>query len=53
SGDIFSGRVDVCSGGMEAEGCLSKNGIRSRPLLGSICFGNFIGVPPIYGTFVL
>ncbi|MCI13354.1 hypothetical protein A2U01_0034471, partial [Trifolium medium] len=36
-----------------AEECLSKNEIRSRPLLGGVCFGIFIGVPLIYGTSVL
>ncbi|MCI26157.1 hypothetical protein A2U01_0047352, partial [Trifolium medium] len=33
SNDIFSGRVDVSSGSLEAEECLSKNEIRSIPLL--------------------
>ncbi|MCH96797.1 hypothetical protein A2U01_0017787, partial [Trifolium medium] len=27
------GRIDVFSGGLEAEECLSKNGIRSKALL--------------------
>jgi hypothetical protein len=54
SSGISSGRIDVCSGGLEAEECLSKNGIRSEPLfLNGVCFGNFIGVPPIYNTFIL
>ncbi|MCI91588.1 hypothetical protein A2U01_0112882, partial [Trifolium medium] len=33
SSDIFMGRVDVFYGGLEAVECLSKNEIRSRPLL--------------------
>ncbi|MCI13202.1 hypothetical protein A2U01_0034318 [Trifolium medium] len=53
SSDISMGRVDVLSGGLEADECLSKNEIRIRPLLDSVCFDIFIGVPLIYGTFVL
>ncbi|MCI41868.1 hypothetical protein A2U01_0063102, partial [Trifolium medium] len=53
SSGFFSGRVDICSGGLKAYECLSKNEIRIRPLLGSVYFGDFIGVPPIYGTVVL
>jgi hypothetical protein len=33
------GWIDVFSGGMEDEECLSKNEINSRPLLGGVCFG--------------
>jgi hypothetical protein len=36
---IFLGRVGVFTGGLEAVGCISKNGIRSGPLLGSVGFG--------------
>jgi hypothetical protein len=50
---VFMGWVDVFSGGLEHVECLSKYGISSRPLLGWICFGIFIGVPLIYGVFVL
>jgi hypothetical protein len=39
SSDIFLGRVGVLSGGMEVVECLSKNGIRFRPLLGGVSFG--------------
>jgi hypothetical protein len=39
------------SGGMKTEECLSKNGIRSRSLLGSLNFGIFIDVPLIYDIF--
>jgi hypothetical protein len=39
------GQIDVFAGRMEADECLSKNGIRGGPLLGSLCFGIFIGVP--------
>ncbi|MCH83670.1 hypothetical protein A2U01_0004496, partial [Trifolium medium] len=42
---VFMGWVDVFSGGLKAEECPSKNGIRSVPLLGGDCFGIFIGVP--------
>jgi hypothetical protein len=52
SSDIFLGQVDVFSGGLKAKECFSNNGIRSRPLLGGVCFGIFIGVPLIYGAFV-
>ncbi|MCI33440.1 hypothetical protein A2U01_0054657, partial [Trifolium medium] len=41
--------VDVLSGGLEVEECLSKNVI-SRP---GVCFGIFIGIPLIYDAFVL
>jgi hypothetical protein len=51
SSDIFMGRV-VFSDNLKTMECLSKNGIRSRPLLGGVCFGIFIGVPRIYGAFV-
>jgi hypothetical protein len=47
------GRVDVFSRGQEDVEYISKNEIRSRSLLGRICFGIFIGVPLIYGAFVL
>jgi hypothetical protein len=47
------GQVDVYSSGLKVEGCLSKNAIRSRPLLGGVCFGIFIGISLIYITFVL
>ncbi|MCI60673.1 hypothetical protein A2U01_0081929, partial [Trifolium medium] len=53
SSDISMGRVAVLSGGLGAEECLSKNEIRNRPLLGGVCFGIFIGIPLIYGVFVL
>jgi hypothetical protein len=53
SSGVFIGRVDVFSGGIKAEKCLSKNEIRSGPLLGVVYFGIFIGVPLIYGVFVL
>jgi hypothetical protein len=43
--------VDVFSGSLEADERLSKNEIRNRSLLGGLCFGIFIGVPLIYGTF--
>jgi hypothetical protein len=36
---IFLGRVGVFTGGLEAVGGISKNGIRSGPLLGSVGFG--------------
>jgi hypothetical protein len=39
SSGVLLGWVDVFSGGLEAEGCISNNGIRSGPLLGSVCFG--------------
>jgi hypothetical protein len=39
SSDIFLDRVGVFSGGMEVVECLFKNGIRFRPLLGSVSFG--------------
>jgi hypothetical protein len=45
---IFSGRVDVWSGGVEVEDCLSKNEIRSGHFLGGICFGNLIGIYSAY-----
>jgi hypothetical protein len=48
---VTSGQV-VFSGSLEAEECLSKNGIRSIPILGGVCFGMFIGVPLKYGAFV-
>jgi hypothetical protein len=39
SNDVCMGWVDVFSGGLEDEECLSKNEISSRPLLGGVCFG--------------
>ncbi|MCI13198.1 hypothetical protein A2U01_0034314, partial [Trifolium medium] len=36
--DISMGRVAVFSGGLEADACLSKNGIRIGSPLGSVCF---------------
>jgi hypothetical protein len=39
-------------GSLEADERLSKYRIRSRPHLGGIGFGIFIGVPLIYGAFV-
>jgi hypothetical protein len=53
SSGIFVDRVDVFFGGLEAEECPSKNWISYGPLLGGICFSFFIGVPLIYGVFVL
>jgi hypothetical protein len=41
SRDIFLGWVDVFSCSLEADECLSKNGIGVGPLLGSVCFGIF------------
>jgi hypothetical protein len=41
------------SSGQVVEECLSKNEIRSRSLLGDVCFDIFIGVPFIYNTFLL
>jgi hypothetical protein len=51
--DVFMGRVDVFSGDLKVVECLSMNEIRSRPLLGGVCLGIFIGVPLIYGAFIL
>jgi hypothetical protein len=50
---VFLGQVDVLSGGLKVEKYISKYVIRSRLLLGGVYFGIFIGVPLIYGTFVL
>jgi hypothetical protein len=50
---VFLGRVDVFSNALKVVECLFKNGIRSRPLLGGVCFSIFNGVPLIYGTFIL
>jgi hypothetical protein len=47
------GLVDVFSGALEAEECPFKNEIRSGPILGSVCFDIFVGVPLIYSVFVL
>ncbi|KAK2394407.1 hypothetical protein QL285_056243 [Trifolium repens] len=54
STDIFMGWVLglLFSGSLEADERLSKYEIRSRPHLGGIGFGIFIGVPLIYGAFV-
>jgi hypothetical protein len=49
---ISMGWVGVFSGGLVAEECRSKYGIKIRHLLGGVCFGIFIGVPLIYGVFV-
>jgi hypothetical protein len=38
---IFMGQVDVFSGGLEVEECLSNNGIITGPLLDCVCFGFF------------
>ncbi|PNX97412.1 hypothetical protein L195_g020641, partial [Trifolium pratense] len=35
---LIQDRDDVFSGGLEAGECLSKNDIRSIPLLGGVCF---------------
>ncbi|MCH86766.1 hypothetical protein A2U01_0007626, partial [Trifolium medium] len=53
SSDMSMGQVVVLSGGLKAKEFISKNGIRNRPLLGGVGFGIFIGVPFIYGAFVL
>jgi hypothetical protein len=53
SSDISIGRVDVFSGGLEAEECLSRHEIISRPLFGDVYFGIFINVRLIYDVFVL
>jgi hypothetical protein len=45
------GRVDVFSGGLEDEECLSKNRIRSESLLSGVYFVIFIGLP--HGAFIL
>jgi hypothetical protein len=53
SSGVFLGWVDVFSGGLEVDEYLSKNVIRSKPLLGGVCFSIFIGDPLIYVAFVL
>jgi hypothetical protein len=53
SSGVFIGRVDVFSSGLKDVECLSKNEIRSRPLLSGICLGIFIYVLLIYNAFVL
>jgi hypothetical protein len=50
---VFMSLVDVFFSSLEAEECFSNNEIRSEPLLGGVCFSIFIGVPLIYGVFVL
>jgi hypothetical protein len=44
SNDISVGRVAVFFGGRKLKSVFSKNGIKSGPLLGSVCFSNFFGV---------
>jgi hypothetical protein len=39
SSGVLMGRVDVVFGSLIADERLSKNGIRSGPLLGGVCFG--------------
>ncbi|MCI06743.1 hypothetical protein A2U01_0027803, partial [Trifolium medium] len=46
---LLPSQVAVFSGGLKA----SKNEIKSGTLLGGVYFSIFIGVPLIYGTFVL
>jgi hypothetical protein len=46
SSDISMGRVDGLWWFGGGRGGSSKNGIRSQPLLGYVCFLFFIGVPP-------
>jgi hypothetical protein len=46
SSDISMGRVDGLWWFGGGGGGSSKNGIRSQPLLGYVCFLFFIGVPP-------
>jgi hypothetical protein len=53
SSGVSTGWICVFSGGQITEECLSKNEVRSRSLLCGVCFSIFIGVPLIYGTFVL
>jgi hypothetical protein len=51
SSGISMGRIDVLSGDLEADECLSKNELRSVHLIDDVCFGIFIGVPLIYDSF--
>jgi hypothetical protein len=48
---VFKGRVDVFSGSLEDEECLSKNQTISGSLLSGVCFVIFIDV--LHGAFIL
>jgi hypothetical protein len=46
-------RIDICSGALEVEECLSNNEIRSEHLLGGVGFDIFIYALLIYSAFIL
>jgi hypothetical protein len=48
SSGVSTGWICVFSSGQITEECLSKNDIRSRLILGGVCFSIFMGVPLIY-----